>query len=105
MAMNKAYKRLGAAGSFLRNAIVRNISKPTRTFGPSRPGQFPHADTGTLKKSIFWKYINEREVIVGSNLDYSLWLETGTRMMAARPYIRRTFKQVYSTLRSILNGN
>lgn len=57
----------------------RNVSKSTSALGPSLPGEFPHADTGYLRNSIFWD-VNKNKMtgIVGTSVKYGLWLETGT---------------------------
>lgn len=76
------------AAEELATQIKRNISTPTRSSGPSSPGEFPHADTGLLRNSITWKMVGELSAVVGSKLNYAIWLEfgvTGTKTIFAAP--------------------
>lgn len=57
--------------------IQRNISIPTRSAGPSAEGEMPHADTGRLRNSIFWRMVGELTAVIGTNLNYGIWLEYG----------------------------
>ena len=76
--------------------IVSRTSGPTATnpgASPSRPGEPPHIRTGTLRASIDQETFRRAGEFVGrmgTNLDYGRFLETGTRKMAARPYLRPT---------------
>jgi len=45
--------RVSKSAVMLQRQIVKNISTPSRSAGPSRAGGFPHANTGSLRKSIF----------------------------------------------------
>ena len=85
---NKLTRRLGVVGEIVASYARESISTPTRTAGPSLPGEPPHADTGTLRKSVEWK-VDEKNltVEVGSNIPYALMLEQGTANMAARPFL------------------
>lgn len=59
--------------------IQRNISVPSRTQGPSSPGEMPHADTGRLRNSIVWQMVGDLTAVVGSPLNYAIWLEYGVQ--------------------------
>ena len=103
-------KNLAAAGLLLVSEVRKVISTPSRTVAagstksgkskkilgrrgsnPSKPGEPPHKDFGTLRNSITYEVQQGlRAVWVGSKLDYSLFLEFGTSKMAARPYLRPT---------------
>lgn len=98
--------RLQRVGPELRTHIVRKISEGrTRTEGPSEPDTPPHVDTGRLRQSIFWRFLKgELTVIVGTNLLYGLWLELGTSLMAARPYIRQSLLEMLPRIRQILTS-
>jgi HK97 gp10 family phage protein len=99
------YEKLQIVGEMMRAAIVRNISIPTRSAGPSKPGEYPHADTGRLKQDIFYKVDKDSmTVAVGTKLDYGYWLETGTRYMAARPFLRTTLSQMKGQIQSVFNS-
>lgn len=57
----------------------RNISISSRSAGPSKPGEFPHANTGRLRNSIFWSVDEITAIgIVGTTLFYGVALEFGT---------------------------
>lgn len=69
---------------------------------PSSPGEPPHKQTGHLRRSV------AREVVdlvgrVGTNLKYGRWLELGTRMMAARPWLRRALDECRDQVKAILS--
>lgn len=59
-------------------------------------------DTGTLRASIQAKRINATtwEVYVG--VDYGIYLEFGTRHMAARPYLRPAVAEVADQFRKAM---
>lgn len=90
--------RLNQAAEFLRGEIVRNISIPTRTQGPSREGEFPHADTGKLRQSIFSTRATEQDpsCVVGTNLVY------GRVHEIKRSFLRRTLYENLARLRRIV---
>lgn len=100
----EAARRLNRATALLHERVIKNISKPTRTLGPSLPGNFPHADTGKLRQSIYMELAtpSNLEGRVGSRLKYAGWLEHGTNKMAARSYLRRTLREMQPRIRRIL---
>jgi HK97 gp10 family phage protein len=58
---------------------------------PSQPGEAPKKITGFLQRSIAHAMSGDKkQAFVGTNLDYGLYLETGTVKMAARPFLRST---------------
>ncbi len=81
--------------------------------GRSKPGEVPHVETGTLKRSIGFEIIKSigfrvgHEGHVGARLGfkdkenptgadaatYGKFLELGTRKMAARPYLRPALRK------------
>jgi phage gpG-like protein len=75
----KLERRIKLAAEKVKTQVQKNISQPTRAIGPSKPGDFPHADTGRLRNTIFWRMDGELRAIVGTNLIYGLWLEYGTQ--------------------------
>lgn len=78
--MNREFaKRLMLICEYVKTQTQRNISISSRAAGPSKEGEFPHADTGRLRNSIFWK-VDEKSLtgIVGTPLFYGVWLEFGT---------------------------
>jgi len=99
--------RLKRAGSETRNHVVRKITEgKTRVHGPSEPGTPPHINEGNLRKSIFWAMDPSGKLLVrvGTTVDYGLYLEEGTRNMAARPYLRPSLSEMQPKIRSILKG-
>ena len=70
------------------SGITYRKSNPKRVHTASAPGQAPADDMGGLANSIFFDNIGDMTAIVGSRLIYALYLEHGTRNMAARPYFR-----------------
>ena len=107
-------KRMNMATQYLKDKVVRNISTPViKSIGPrggrvvtgrSKPGEYPHAETTQLLKTVF----REVRVIspgviegyVGTPLSYGLILET--RM--DRSFLVRTLNEELGTLRQLLTG-
>jgi hypothetical protein len=68
--------------------------KPKREVTVSEPGDPPNKDMGTLQKSVAWEIDEENLTgLVGTNLKYGLWLEFGTKIMKARPWLLPAFKK------------
>jgi hypothetical protein len=53
----------------------------------SRPGDPPNTDTGALVRSIATEKKGKTGARVGTGIKYGLPLETGTKKMAARPWL------------------
>jgi hypothetical protein len=88
----------------VKERAVELISTP----GPPRssPGNPPHVDTGALVASIE-SSVDNRDMTgrVGTNLEYGLYLELGTkRGLAPRPWLRRALAETMSRVRSIMAG-
>lgn len=68
---------------------------------PSAPGEAPHKQRGRLLASVAWecKGLIGR---VGTNLRYGRWLELGTPIMAARPWLRRALNESKSAIRTLI---
>lgn len=101
--------RLMLVGQLLRDRIVINIAIPVTKYrnnrgtisvtDRSKPGEYPRADTTRLMKDVFWKLMdNEREVRVGTTLDYGFILET----QANRSFLLRTFRETQHVLANAL---
>ncbi len=96
----KAWKRVYAAGLYLKSRIQRRLSIPTRAAGPSKPGEYPHVVTGTLRRTIFLRSRrDELAVDIGSKLVYGIHWE-----VTNRPYLRRGFAEELVMIRRILEG-
>ena len=112
-------QRVKLATQFLKDKIVRNISRPVTKLSPgrnrqgrftkgrvvdrSKPGEFPKADTTQLMKTIFDDYTQDgRRYLghVGTPLDYGLILET----KRDRSFLKRTLDEEQSTITRILTG-
>ena len=102
----EAVRRLNKATVILHAQIIGNISKSTRTLGPSLPHQFPHADTGRLRQSIVIipATVESMTARVGTNYKVGRWLEFGTKRMAERSYLRRTLRIMRSTIRRVFQN-
>ena len=83
----------------IRNTAVKSIQKqspggvtyekynPRRSHVASAPGQPPNTDTGRLAGSIRAVESGTPTAYVDALADYAVWLEFGTRNMAARPFM------------------
>jgi hypothetical protein len=72
-------KRLLLACEETKTYIQKKVREhSTLSEGPSSPGDFAHAITGHYSRSIFWEAdVKQLRGIVGTNLDYGLFLEFG----------------------------
>ena len=81
--------------------------KTVYNFTHSVPGNPPYMQTGLLRSSIAWEFVkgpsNTELARVGTLLKYGLYLEKGTRKMAARPYIEVNLRKHASTVSDILS--
>ena len=91
--------------------VVRKVKESLTTAGPTRmqpgtpasaPGEPPHRRTGTLARSITHE-VTATTARVGTNLKYGKFLETGTSVMAARPYLRPAVYKNKRMIKKILN--
>lgn len=99
--------RLAIAGATLRDAVLVNISEPVGRSGGrvterSKPGEFPRAELGKLRQSIFLDLTTKDEAVVGTTLDYGLILETSVRL--DRSYLVRTLNEEFKTLVGIFSA-
>jgi HK97 gp10 family phage protein len=95
--IDKVIKRIATE---IRNTAVTKISHGTRhgkvykrrtiVHQASAPGEYPKTDTGRLVSSIRtdFKYL---EADIGSDVNYSQYLETGSRNMKPRPWLQPSF--------------
>lgn len=71
---------------------------PRRTHRASAPGQPPATDTGRLVGSITQERSQAATgalstFLAGSKVEYAKWLEFGTRLMDARPFMRPALRK------------
>jgi len=103
----EAVRRLNKATVILHAQIIANISKSTRTLGPSLPYQFPHRDTSRLAQSIVMIPATTATMTakVGTNYKVGRWLELGTKRMLKRSFLKRTLRESRTIiLRVFKNG-
>lgn len=81
---------LFAGGEMIKAEAARSITEGAVSGAghvPSRPGEPPNEDTGTLRRNITVTQVGPLHVRVASNAPYSAHLEFGTSKMAARPFM------------------
>jgi HK97 gp10 family phage protein len=95
--LDKVIKRIALD---IRNTAVKGISQGERsgriyrrrgiTHQASASGEYPKTDTGRLVNSIRtdFRYL---EADIGSDVNYSQYLENGTRNMKPRPWLQPSF--------------
>lgn len=115
-ALQKTTRRLTLAfEGFLKRTLTgvrhgRLYRRGSRVHVASAPGEPPAVDTGFLRNSVRAlravairvspvRVLAIGEVRVGA--EYGFYLERGTRRMAARPWVRRTFDEVALPLVSL----
>jgi hypothetical protein len=77
-----------------------------RTYRASRPGEAPATATGRLRSSYRFRTFNNGNQLVGevgSPLDYSVYLEYGTRRMAPRPHLLPGYYSRETNIKDILS--
>ena len=85
--------------------FVKGSGKKVYGTNPSAPGDPPHKQLGHLRRSV--TYETETDGLtgrVGTNLLYGLWLELGTRLMAARPWLRRALGDCREQVKALLTA-
>lgn len=74
---------------------------------PSKPGEPPHKRTAALQGGVQYELDKPKltgRVGVVANVRYGLFLELGTRKMAARPFLLATLRKVWSQLQALAGG-
>jgi HK97 gp10 family phage protein len=115
-------KNLTAAGTLLMRDVKKALNKSGRTVtitktktgkirkklgkrgsAPSKPGEPPRKQTGTLRNHVFKRLIKGGKVMrVGTRAPHGGLLEFGTKNMAPRPYLRSTLAKDQSEISRIL---
>lgn len=111
------FQKLEAAiGRFVRKGIgfmddrVRaSMGEPKtgRQYGKHRasaPGESPAIDSGNLVGSIQQIFPSTLEALVGTPVEYAIFLEQGTSRMAARPLWEKTRTESLPTLEGLLDA-
>lgn len=89
--------------SILKDSIKQVITKSCEDVVALAKTRVP-VDTGNLKNSIEadLSKINDLEATVGSNVDYSLYVEMGTHNMPAKPYMTNSFEEVAAQFQAVV---
>jgi hypothetical protein len=85
--------------------MAKKPSRGRRIYGAqrSKPGEAPRKQTGHLRRSVTYEVIGQSGR-VGTNLLYGMWLELGTRLMKARPWLRRALEECKAQILAILTA-
>jgi HK97 gp10 family phage protein len=108
-------KTLGEAALIVHGEAIKSIQDKSNSITKrvggksimvSKPGNPPNTQTGRLVKSIRWELNKEKlKALVGSKLDYASFLEFGTSVVAARPWLRPAFLKHSDFLRELFRKN
>ena len=82
-----------------------NVSNPRPHTTPAPPGSPPRKRTGWLQRHVLYELDQEQlrgRVGVSVNALYGIWLDIGTRFMAARPWLLATARKYWQTLQSVV---
>jgi len=107
---NKALSlALGESAVLIHGEAVKSIlahKSSGITYGKhtaSKEGYPPNSDTGMLVKSIQFDVNYEKITAqIGTNLNYGLWLEFGTKDMGERPWLRPAFLKMLPKISKIM---
>lgn len=72
----------------------RQYKRRTRTHTASVAGYPPNVDTGALRASLRATKQGDTVRIISDGVTYGIYLETGTRHMAARPFMSPAFERL-----------
>lgn len=99
----RAKRLLSVAGTIKAGQGRDAKGRSKRAYGsnPSAPGEPPHKQTGRLRASVAFEVVG-LVARVGTNVRYGRWLELGTRLVAARPWLRRALAECRSAIRATL---
>lgn len=65
-----------------RNEFIKAMGRAGN--GPSKPGEYPKTDGGRLANSADYQMNGSRSGVLGSDVEYALYLTTGTKFMGPR---------------------
>jgi hypothetical protein len=86
------HPRMASLGRELVSRVRDNIGTPTAAAGPSRPGEFPHRDSGDLYRSVSYR-LDGDTVTISANAPHAEIVEI------ERPYLRRTIYENQDLIR------
>jgi len=84
-------------GSMLVRRMRENIGVSTAQSGPSRPGEYPHKDTGELQNSLEY-HASPEGLELEADAPHAAIVEI------KRPYMRRTIDENLPTIRYMLES-
>jgi len=96
----------GAGHIYGRLKASRAEPKSGRKYGDhqaSAPGESPAVDSGNLTGSIVQIFPSTLEALIGTPVEYAVYLETGTSRMAQRPLWEKTIADELPTLEKMLD--
>ena len=104
-----AWDRLKAAVVTYHTLLLAtlNVANPRPYTTPSRPGEPPRKRTGWLQSHTLYEFDEETHtgrVGVARNALYGIFLELGTRLMKARPWLLATLKKNFDKIAAIAAG-
>lgn len=93
------------------DAIIRQLKNKTEN-ALKEAGRFVEGeaklrtpvDTGLLRGSIDSKVIGDKEVQVGTNVEYAVYVEKGTSKMRAQPFLTPAFENNISEIKRIFES-
>lgn len=85
--------------------MARKKSRGARVYGATRslPGEPPRKQLGHLRRSVAYE-VDGNVGRVGTNLLYGRILELGSRLMKARPWLRRALRECQDRIKAILSA-
>ena len=110
MVQGHARDLINIEGTGIRTRRVRDKSGRLRkskklVYGanPSKPGEPPRKQTGRLYASVAWDFKDYLVSRVGTNVPYGKFLEFGTAIMAARPWLHRALREKQRQINELLS--
>jgi len=115
-------RRIQMAARYLRDRIKEQVSEPnammittksgkrrvkrgTRGTNPSLPGAYPKKVIGHFRRNIVVEFNRSTmKSRIGTNVLYGKYLQTGTKKMAARPWLTLGLAQFGPQMQQILNA-
>lgn len=105
----EAWKRLRAAVITYHSLVLLalNVANPRPYRTPSRPGEPPRKRTGWLQAHVLYELddgTHAGRVGLAKNAPYGVFLEFGTRVMRARPWLLATLKKNWDRIAAVAAG-
>lgn len=99
-------QRLRKVGEVVASAVRRRLREhSTRSEGPSKPHEIPHADQGDLSKGVSYSFNRDRlETHVGVVVAHGKFLTEGTANMAERPFLEPVAREMAPQVKRIMTA-